>query len=132
TLRAGELRLLLVERGAEPYEGALALPGGFLKHAEEDIAEAARRELREETNLDLSSVHLEQLGTYGTPGRDPRGRVVSVAYLAIAPELPEPVAGTDATNASWHPAEAVLEHQLPVAFDHHDIVADGVDREIGR
>lgn len=128
TLRAGELRVLLVERGTKPHEGALALPGGFLNHAEEDISAAARRELHEETNLDLSSVHLEQLGTYGNPGRDPRGRVVSVAYLAIAPELPEPVAGTDAAKASWQPAEAVLDDRLPVAFDHRDIVIDGVER----
>src|SRR5699024_1280550 len=80
------------------------------------------------SDLDRSSVHLEQLGTYGTPGRDPRGRIVSVAYLAIAPQLPEPTAGTDAAHASWRPAEAVLANQLPVAFDHHDIVADGVER----
>src|SRR5699024_8783887 len=94
----------------------------------EDIIAAARRELREETNVDLSKVHLEQLGTYGTPGRDPRGRVVSVAYLAIAPGLPEPVAGTDAAEATWHPAEAVLDNRSPLAFDHHDTVVDGVER----
>lgn len=128
TLRAGELRVLLVERGTEPHEGALALPGGFLNHTEEDIAMAARRELREETNLDLSSLYLEQLGTYGIPGRDPRGRVVSVAYLAIAPELPDPTAGTDAAKASWRPAGAVLDDRLPVAFDHRDIIVDGVAR----
>lgn len=132
TLCAGELRVLLVERGAEPHLGALALPGGFLKHTGEDIVEAAQRELREETDLDLAKVHLEQLGTYGSPGRDPRGRIVSVAYLAIAPELPEPVAGTDAAGASWQAAQAVLDGRSPLAFDHRGIVADGVERARGK
>lgn len=128
TLRAAELRVLLVQRGVEPYHNTWALPGGFLNHTEEDIADAAQRKLHEETSLDPSRLHLEQLGTYGTPGRDPRGRIVSVAYLAIAPELPEPVAGTNTSGAAWKPADEVLDNRLPLAFDHHGIVADGVER----
>ncbi|MCK9875212.1 NUDIX hydrolase [Frankia sp. Ag45/Mut15] len=128
TLRDAHLRVLLVKRGIDPYEGALALPGGFLSHAGEGIDTAARRELREETSLDANTLHLEQLGVYGTPGRDPRGRVISVAYLAIAPRLPEPVAGTDAADASWQPADHVLAGELNLAFDHRQIVADAVTR----
>ena len=128
TLRGSNLRVLLVERGIEPYKGVLALPGGFLQHAEEDITAAAHRELAEEAGLNAEGLHLEQLGVYGEPGRDPRGRVVSVAYLAIAPRLPEPSAGTDAAGAGWQPAEQVLSGELELAFDHRRIVADGVER----
>lgn len=128
TLRASELHVLLVERGIEPYRGYQALPGGFLNNASEDIAAAARRELREEANLDASLLHLEQLGVYGAPDRDPRGRIISVAYLAIAPGLPDPVAGTDAAGASWEPVEGVLSGRLKLAFDHQQIVMDGVER----
>jgi len=128
TLRASDLRVLLVERGIEPFRGDLALPGGFLNHAEEDVATAARRELGEEANLDTSLLHLEQLGAYGAPGRDPRGRIISVAYLAIAPGLPEPVAGTDAAGASWEAVKDVLSGRRKLAFDHHEILSDGVER----
>ncbi|MBV9484373.1 MAG: NUDIX hydrolase [Acidobacteria bacterium] len=128
TLRALKLHVLLVERGIEPYQGDRALPGGFLSNAGEDIVAAAHRELREEANLDASRLQLEQLGAYGAPGRDPRGRIISVAYLAIAPGLPEPVAGTDAADASWEPVEEVLSGRLRLAFDHQQIVADGVER----
>src|SRR5690349_18593961 len=99
TLRASVLHVLLVERGLDPYRGDLALPGGFLSHIGEDLLSAARRELREEAGLDAAALHLEELGIYGAPGRDPRGRIISVAYLAIAPGLPDPVAGTDAKGA---------------------------------
>ncbi|MEU8056833.1 NUDIX hydrolase [Microbispora bryophytorum] len=128
TLRQSCLHVLLVERGIEPYLGALALPGGFLQHTEEDITVAAHRELSEEADLDLETLSLEQLGVYGDPGRDPRGRVVSVAYLAIAPRLPEPTAGTDAAAAGWQPIERVLSGDLPLAFDHQRIITDGVER----
>ncbi|MGN9890606.1 NUDIX hydrolase [Micromonospora sp. L31] len=128
TLRQSRLQVLLVERGIEPHRGALALPGGFLNHAEEDLLAAAHRELSEEAGLDADHLHLEQLGVYGTPGRDPRGRVVSVAYLAIAPRLPEPVAGTDASDACWTPTDRALSADVRLAFDHRRIIADGVER----
>lgn len=128
TLRASVFHVLLVERGIDPFQGRQALPGGFLNNEDEDLFDAALRELKEEANLDGSRFHLEQLGAYGAPGRDPRGRVLSVAYLAITPALPEPVAGTDAAGASWTPVEQVLSGAVPLAFDHLQIVGDAVDR----
>lgn len=128
TLRSSALQVLLVERGVEPYLGAMALPGGFLRCGDEGIEAAACRELSEEAGLDPDTLHLEQLGAYGALGRDPRGRVITVAYLAIAPRLPDPVAGTDATGACWAPVDQVISSRLELAFDHRQIVADGVER----
>jgi 8-oxo-dGTP diphosphatase len=136
TIRQGDLTALLIRRGAEPYLGRLTLPGGFVR-PDESLDAAANRELREETGLDLGrarqghrrdaaeQVHLEQLASYGDPGRDPRLHVVTVAYLALAPELPTPRAGSDAAAASWLPV-AYLSEKL--AFDHDRILADGVER----
>jgi 8-oxo-dGTP diphosphatase len=128
TLRDSALHVLLVQRGVEPYAGMMALPGGFLRDAAEPILVAARRELSEEAGLDADSLHLEEFGVYGDPGRDPRGRVVSVAYLAIAPRLPDPVASTDAADACWARADHVLSARQQLAFDHRRIVAAGVER----
>jgi 8-oxo-dGTP diphosphatase len=126
TVRECRLQVLLVERGNEPYRGRLALPGGFLRK-DEDIGDAAHRELSEETGLDGTSLHLEQLRTYGAPDRDPRGRIVTVAYLAIAPNLPVPVAGSDARSARWEPVDAVSAPGR-LAFDHNEILDDAVER----
>jgi 8-oxo-dGTP diphosphatase len=127
TVREDQLHVLLIERGIEPYPGEFALPGGFiLDH--EDADEAALRELAEETSLDGRGLHLEQLRTYATPGRDPRGRVVTVAYLAIAPNLPVPTAGTDARHASWQPFDRIDCGDIELAFDHAAILRDGVER----
>lgn len=128
TLRASMFHVLLIERGNEPFKGSRALPGGFLKSTEEGIYDAALRELREETDLDGAGLHVEQLGTYGEPDRDPRGRVVSVVYLAIAPGLPEPVAGTDAVGAEWISVDQVMSGRVQLAFDHRQIVCDAVER----
>ncbi|MFG2013267.1 NUDIX domain-containing protein [Micromonospora sp. NPDC048868] len=128
TLRESCLQVLLIERGVEPYQGALALPGGFLSHEEEDLLAAAHRELSEEAGVGADQLHLEQLGIYGRPGRDPRGRVVSVAYLAVAPRLPEPIAGTDASAACWTPVAQALSGRARLAFDHGQILTEGVDR----
>ncbi|MBL1089244.1 MULTISPECIES: NUDIX hydrolase [Streptomyces] len=116
TLRGGALHVLLVERGGRPYRGAWALPGGFVRAGQESLDAAAARELAEETGLDaahLERVHLEQLGSYGEPARDPRMPVVTVAYLAFAPDLPEARGGGDATAAAWIPVSrlALAAHQ---------------------
>jgi len=139
TIRRDELAVLLIRRGGEPFLGRLALPGGFVR-PEEGLDGAAARELREETGLELGAatraagtqgrerpeyVHLEQLASYGDPGRDPRLHVVTVAYLALAPELPMPRAGSDAAAASWLPAAGLTE---ALAFDHDRILADGLER----
>src|ERR1700678_1928420 len=123
TVREDLLHVLAIERANEPFRSATALPGGFLR-AGEDLHEAAERELAEETGLDGGALHLEQLATYGTPDRDPRGRVVSVAYLALAPDLPIPTAGSDARTARWVPVDQV---RGDLAFDHSKILDDAIE-----
>ncbi|HEX7165256.1 MAG TPA: NUDIX domain-containing protein [Trebonia sp.] len=158
TIRNAALQVLLVRRGEQPFQGSWALPGGFVRprtgpdgeRTEEDLAPTAARELAEEAGPQLRATHLEQLGSYGTPGRDPRMRVVSVAYLAFAPEMPEATPGTDAADARWVPVSALGLSPTggpatqrpgaqrpatqrpgatrPLAFDHAQILADGVER----
>ena len=123
TVRENLLHVLAIEQANEPYRFLTALPGGFLR-AGEDLHEAAERELAEETGLDGGALHLEQLATYGTPDRDPRGRVVSVAYLALAPDLPIPTAGSDARTARWVPVDQV---RGDLAFDHSKILDDAIE-----
>jgi len=162
TIRERELCVLLVRRARPPYEGAWALPGSFLAARRpgdpadaplETIDEAAARALAEKTGLTIaadtqavsaynaaSRVYLEQLRTYGDGSRDPRMTVVSVAYMALAPSLPEPTAGAGTVEARWVPVrelEIDIEEdrvvsqnatQYPLAFDHAQIIADGVER----
>ncbi|MGW1540350.1 NUDIX hydrolase [Streptomyces sp. NPDC002309] len=124
TIRAGALHVLLVERGQEPYAGRWALPGGFVL-PDESAETAARRELAEETGLSgVPGPPLEQLRTYSEPDRDPRMRVVSVAFTALLPDLPEPLGGGDAAQARWVPYASAG----PLAFDHDRILADAHDR----
>lgn len=127
TVRDEQLCALVVRRGEEPHRGCWALPGGFVR-PEEDLDAAAERELTEETALRAGSVHLEQLASYGDPRRDPRMRVVTVAYLALAPDLPTPIAGSDAADAAWAPVRTLLAQPVGLAFDHHRILTDAVER----
>jgi len=128
TIRDDALRVLLVQRGSEPYAGSWALPGGFLE-PDEDAEAAAWRELHEETGVERFAGHLEQLRTYSAPDRDPRTRVVSVAHVAFAPDLPEPQAGSDAAGARWWPVVAALDgDEAPLAFDHAEILGDALER----
>ena len=126
----GSLQVLVVERGEEP--AGWALPGGFV-NPDEDLRDAAERELAEETGVRPGDLPLEQLATYGAPDRDTRylkppahARVVSVAWLSVLPELVQPQAGTDASSAVWRPVAEVLEEGL--TFDHHRILRDAVAR----
>src|SRR5688500_6329337 len=126
TMADSRLHVLLVRRGEAPFEGMWAIPGGF-KRPSETLDEAAKRELREETGLDVPSL-LTQFGAYGDPDRDPRMNVVTVAYLAVLRDVGTVVAGTDAAAAALTPVSDVLNGQLDLAFDHLRIVRDAIER----
>jgi 8-oxo-dGTP diphosphatase len=125
------LRVLLVRRRDQPFQGSWALPGGFVRVRDdgdqgEDLEHAARRELEEETGARVA--YLEQLFTFGKPGRDPRGRVVSVAYMALVRAGDHAVAGgDDATEAAWVPI-AEVGSARKLAFDHGEIVRLAIAR----
>lgn len=123
------LKILLIERDGSPFEGFWALPGGFVQMTE-DLDAAAHRELGEETSMKLNSdmrlAHMEQLATFGAPGRDPRGRVISVAYLALVRSNDHAIkAGSDARKVRWFYVD-----ELPgkLAFDHREIIDAAVKR----
>ncbi len=122
TLRDDDLQVLLVQRKNPPFEGRWAIPGGFVE-TKESLEVAARRELAEETGV--RDVYLEQLYTFGDPGRDPRGRVITVAYLALVPSPLAVEAGSDASDARWWSV-----YQLPsrLAFDHDKILRYALQR----
>ena len=126
TMSEGTLHVLLVRRGEAPFEGMWAIPGGF-KRPTETLDEAARRELAEETGVDVPSL-LTQFGAYGDPERDPRLNVVTIAYLAVLRDVGEVEAGTDAADAALVPASDVLNERINLAFDHLRIVRDAVER----
>jgi 8-oxo-dGTP diphosphatase len=115
SLREGQLQALLVQRAAPPFKGKWAIPGGFVR-PDEDLEQAARRELEEEA--DVRDVYLEQLYTFGDPNRDPRGRVITVAYFALVSGEVAIRAGDDASEAGWHSMRALPE----LAFDHDEIL----------
>lgn len=132
TVIDGKFSVALIRRGEDPYAGRWALPGGFVGAGTEgspgeSAEDAALRELSEETGLDLvDGGHLEQLRTYSEPGRDPRMRVVSVAFVAFVP-YPGPLrAGSDACDAAWVDVDEALGRRL--AFDHNTILRDAVER----
>lgn len=113
--------VLVIERGDDPFKGHLALPGGYVDAGETSRA-AAAREAAEETGLHIDPKHLRQLGVYDEPGRDPRGRVVSVAYTLTLPQQANVIAGDDAAQAYWLGIEEALKR--PMAFDHQQILMD--------
>jgi 8-oxo-dGTP diphosphatase len=129
-----ELRVLLIRRGEHPFKGSWALPGGFVRVGDghrdpgEDLEAAAVRELHEETGLDGDDVYLEQVGAFGRAKRDPRMRVISVAYCAlIRPDLvPLVRAGGDAAATEWVRVSALKSASL--AFDHHEIIRQAIER----
>lgn len=114
-----EPKVLLIQRGNEPYKGCWAFPGGFM-NMEETAEECAVRELKEETGLTVNQI--QQIGAYSKVDRDPRGRTVSIAYLAIV-DAPTAVSGMDdAAKAAWFPLASLPD----LAFDHQDIMADAI------
>ena len=124
TVRDDRLNVLLVQRDERPFEHHWALPGGFVAPTE-DLADTAARELAEQTGAGTAGRvhgHLEQLAGYAAPDRDPRGRVLSVAFLALLPDMPDPE--PTGTTTGWHPVDDVAD----LAFDHDRILADGIER----
>lgn len=117
--RGSKPEVLLIQRGDDPYKGQWAFPGGFME-MDETIEQCAVRELKEETGLDLSVFH--QIGAYSKVDRDPRGRTVTVAYLAIIDSTVEVRGQDDAAKAQWWP----LASLPPLAFDHEDILKDAI------
>ena len=114
-----EPQILLIQRGDEPFKGCWAFPGGFM-NMDETTEQCARRELKEETGLDIEEV--QQVGAYSTVDRDPRGRTITVAYISHVPQI-LPVTGLDdAAEAKWGPSNALP----PLAFDHAQILRDAL------
>ena len=121
TIQSGVLKVLLVKRKIKPFVGQFAIPGGFI-HDDENLDEAALRELREETGV--TDVYLEQLYSFGEPDRDPRGRVISISYFALISADRTLQAGSDAAEASWWPV-----NELPrLGFDHAKILDYALER----
>ena len=125
TVTDGRFSVLLVERDTHPFRGFIALPGGFVQ-PDEDLDAAAVRRLEQETGVRRSAAYVEQLGAFGAPDRDPRMRVVSVAYLVFAPDLPAPRPGAGTRSVAWVPVHDVTTDRL--AFDHARVLAAGVER----
>ena len=122
------LQILLIRRKDEPFRGHWALPGGFV-NIDESCPDAVRRELQEETGI--TNVYLEQLYTFSEPNRDPRERVVDVAYYALVrPNDLQVTAGSDAKEAQWYPIQDAMG--LPLAFDHAAVITTGLVRLVGK
>lgn len=117
--REPDTKVLLIERGGEPYKGCWAFPGGFMD-MDETAAQCAVRELQEETGLTVQNV--SQIGAYSGVDRDPRGRTVTVAYLAVVDREMAVTGQDDAARAQWWPVSALP----PLAFDHNEIMADAI------
>lgn len=120
---SNRLEVLLIKRAGDPFKGLWAFPGGFVDQ-DESLEVAAARELLEETGL--SRIHLEQIGAFGDPGRDPRGHTVSVVFAALLDQRARATAGDDACDADWHPARRPPE----LAFDHKKILSVALKRMV--
>lgn len=131
TLHEGRFSILLILRSEPPWQGRWALPGSFVG-VDEDLDAAARRTLEQETAIERlpPGVHLEQLRSYGAPDRDPRGRVISVAYAAFVANLPAASPGPRVATVRFHPVG--VDPALPLAFDHGSIIGDAVERARSR
>jgi 8-oxo-dGTP diphosphatase len=133
TLRGEDLAVLLIQRGADPFKGSWALPGGFVNE-NESLDRAAARELQEETGL--SNARLVQIGAFGDPGRDPRGHTVTIAWATYLVAEPKVTAADDAAAAEWHSLKDLAlpgvtskkKKPVKLAFDHGKILAHGFDR----
>ncbi len=121
TIHNKGIKLLLIERKYAPFKGMFALPGGFVQQ-HENLEQAANRELQEETGV--KHIFLHQLGAYGDVGRDPRGRVLSIAFIALISPTQELHATTDAAKAQWFPIDSLPK----LAFDHEKIISDALER----
>jgi len=136
TVTDTDLKVLLIKRKGHPFKGQWAIPGGFVDVGDvhddqgESVEDAAHRELAEETGLPIGSCYLEQLYTFGNPGRDPRMRVITVAYYALISPDKAPLvhAGDDAADAQWFSVDGLSE----LAFDHDEILAMAVRRIRGK
>ena len=115
-----EPKVLLIERGADPYKGCWAFPGGFL-NMDETTEQCAVRELKEETGMKI--LGLQQIGAYSKVDRDPRGRTITVAYLAVVDSPCEVIGLDDAAKAQWFPLDALPK----LAFDHDEIMRDAIN-----
>ena len=116
--------VLLIRRANEPFKGSWAIPGGFVE-MDEDVPDAASRELCEVTGLEIPPGELVEVGVFGRPGRDPRGRTISVVYAAeVSPDWAEATAGDDAAEAEWFDTRALPD----LAFDHTDLIPAALAR----
>ncbi len=123
TFSGDKARVLLINRGNEPFKGKWALPGGFID-MDEELEDAVVRELAEETGL--TGIQLEQMRTFGTVGRDPRGRMITIVFMGIATEGQDTIrAGDDAAQAQWFDIEKVPDD---MAFDHVDVVRFAIEK----
>jgi 8-oxo-dGTP diphosphatase len=126
TFSDDKAKVLLINRGNEPFKGKWALPGGFVD-MDEELEDAVARELEEETGL--ATVQLEQMRTFGTVGRDPRGRMITIVFMGIATEGQDKIkAGDDAAQAQWFDIEKLPED---MAFDHNEVVRFAIEK-LGR
>ncbi len=126
TIRDSQLSVLLIQRREDPFKGLWALPGGFV-HEDEDLDQCARRELQEETGL--KDIYLEQLYTFANPSRDPRERVISVAYFALLPSDPLEIrAASDATDVTWQEVSSIPA----LGFDHNIIINSALERLVAK